>query len=395
MTYNTKIKFYRFIWILIAIAIIIGVYRVVESKAVNSILLSQSRTPIVPVVSTFSISGQTSGAALGLDIGSLYVGGLSGTSDVIFEKYDEDNGNKIYTISSGLGVGGEVYVNGSNIYVLAGSSPGRIEKRLTSNGDFVCNAYNNWFQSLKGLFGDTNNLFSLSQRYGQPYLALLKFDLSCNRIYDVLGSSYFNCSVCNLRGKSSYIYISGINTSSNKWKIESRLKSNGSLVFDKTYNISGEANSIIDDSSYLYIVGYINSGAPYTKIFNLVKSDLSGNIIYNINYFPGDATYSSNCIAYDIDEKDDYIYIVGSCGFDIDPSHTHVQYIIEKRNKSDGSLVYRVASYPADGSEISSYRSLRRVKVTDSGLYVIGYDSPYWQTSTWVIEKRNPANGNL
>jgi len=86
-----------------------------------------------------------------------------------------------------------------------------------------------------------------------------------------------------------------------------KFDSNGSIVWSKTYNLSGEGNSIIIGSDCYYITGYTNSYGAGRDDIILLKTDLSGEILYS-KYYGGAEDDCGNIL---LKTNNDLIFIGG------------------------------------------------------------------------------------
>jgi hypothetical protein len=186
---------------------------------------------------------------------------------------------------------------------------------------------------------------------------------------------------------SSYAYITGWDGSpgvnNNQWRIEKRNLSDGGLVWAKTSDPSSGRDgsySIVIDSSYAYIVGDEN----YSQ-WRIEKRNLSdGNLVWENN---SDPSIGSD-IAYSVAVDSSYVYITGedeSLGTD------NQQWRIEKRNLSDGGLVWAKVYNPGDGWDTPT-----SITIDPLYAYIVGWDT-FWgiNDEQWRIEKRNLSDGNL
>ena len=166
-----------------------------------------------------------------------------------------------------------------------------------------------------------------------------------------------------------------------EWYIEKRNISDGSLVWTATSNptTGGDQIQSIDiDTSYIYAVGYA-SGSQRGRI---EKRNLSnGTLVYATESNPT----ANNDILYSIGIDSNYMYLAG---YDA-PTSTDEEWRIEKRNLSDGSLVFATTSNPTTANDEASGIT---IDTTGGYLYAIGYASGGLR---WHIEKRNLSNGSL
>ena len=81
------------------------------------------------------------------------------------------------------------------------------------------------------------------------------------------------------------------------------------------------------------------------------------------------------------------VYIVGN---DVSPGEAIDQWRIQKRNLTDGSIIWEETSDPSPASEMPL-----GVSVDDTGIYVVGYDQSPSSGIQWRIEKRSLTDGSL
>ena len=184
----------------------------------------------------------------------------------------------------------------------------------------------------------------------------------------------------------SYIYLAGYDSSPGypQWRIQKRNKSDGSEVWTKTdIPVASIAYDITCDDTYIYAVGSDRSpGDEQWRIEKRKKSD--GAVVWSEFYNP--SSYWEG--AHHITSDDSYIYITGSyyVGF------ANTQCIIQKRNKSDGFLVWEVTENPSD-----YYDSCGDIVCDDTYLYTAGHDSALggrWDDQ-WRIQKWYKSDGSL
>jgi hypothetical protein len=184
---------------------------------------------------------------------------------------------------------------------------------------------------------------------------------------------------------SQFMYIVGWDSNGgNQWRIEKRNLSDGSLVYTTTSDPStgdDQAMSIAKDSQFMYIVGY--DTVPGNNEWRIEKRNLSdGSLVYATTSNP---TTGSDQVRFGpslvIDSQ--FMYIAGW------DSNGGNQWRIEKRNLSDGSLVYAVTSNPSTGDD-----GARAIAIDSQFMYVVGFDSAPGDYE-WRIEKRNLSDGSF
>jgi len=158
----------------------------------------------------------------------------------------------------------------------------------------------------------------------------------------------------------------------------------GEIIWTQTNNPSegsDRAYGVAVDASDIYVVGYDES--PGNTEWRIEKRSLAtGSLIWSQASNPSTGNDGANSVALD----GSGIYIVG-----YDSSPGNVQWRIEKRNLTDGSLIWSQVNNPSAGSD-EAYS----VAVDSSGIYVVGYDrSPGIDDNEWRIEKRSLTDGSL
>jgi len=149
------------------------------------------------------------------------------------------------------------------------------------------------------------------------------------------------------------------------------------IVWTQTENPSTgweAAYAVTSDADYIYIVGEdASSDGGQWRIQKRKKSD--GSIIWTQMENPSSRVDRARAITSDAD----YIYIAGE---DAIPVPNDWQWRIQKRNKSDGSIVWTQTENPSTGWDIAY-----AIISDDNYLYIAGYDSVpgNWQ---WRIQKR-------
>jgi hypothetical protein len=202
---------------------------------------------------------------------------------------------------------------------------------------------------------------------------------------------------------SDYIYVTGVDNSPGnwQWRMEKRDKTTGALV--TTFDIDGVvesnpssgsdfANSMVIDSSNIYIGGYDNSQSNYQ--WRLEKRDKSSGVLaegFNSTGVIKHNPNSGNEFAQSIAQDSDYIYVAG---FDQIPGNP--QWRLEKRYKNNGSLV---TAFDSDGIVQSNPSTLwdiiYSIAIDSTYLYAAGWESISPGNYLWRIEKRDKITGAL
>lgn len=163
----------------------------------------------------------------------------------------------------------------------------------------------------------------------------------------------------------------------------------GDLVWPQTENPSvqtDEAVGVALDGTYLYVSGRdYQSGVSYA--WRIQRRNLSdGATTWTQRVDPTGYPDWGSGIAI----SGAYMYVVGGKG----SSATDLHWAVEKRNLSDGSLVWPVSVNPSIGYDIPG-----RVAADASDIYIAGYDNngsfnPGYDIQ-WRIEKRSQSDGSL
>ena len=164
-----------------------------------------------------------------------------------------------------------------------------------------------------------------------------------------------------------------------EWRIEKRRLTDGSLVWNVTSNPSvGEdvPTSVTVDASGIYVVGI--DMLPGNLEWRVEKRHLTdGSLLWNATSNP---SLGQN-VPYGVTVDDSGIYVVGS---DESQGSDNFEWRIEKRHVAGGSLMWNVMSKPGNGAA-----EARAVAADASGIYVVGYDSSTNpDVHEWRIEKR-------
>jgi len=129
----------------------------------------------------------------------------------------------------------------------------------------------------------------------------------------------------------------------------------------------------------MYVAG--DDYIPGNEEWRIEKRNLSdGSLVYATTSNPSTNDDYAKSIAID----SQYMYVTG-----IDSIPGYYEWRIEKRNLSDGSLVYATTSDPSTSSDYA-----RSIAIDSQYMYVAGYDYIPGNYE-WRIEKRNLSNGSL
>jgi hypothetical protein len=185
---------------------------------------------------------------------------------------------------------------------------------------------------------------------------------------------------------SSGMYAVGSDNSPNpgsdnfEWRIEKRNLTDGTIIWNQTSNPSkGDdwATGVAVDSSGIYVVGYDNS--PGNDEWRIEKRNLTdGTIIWNQTSNP--SPDMDRAIGVAVDDSGTYMV-----GFDRSPGND--EWRIEKRNLTDGTIIWNQTSNPSNtGDEAIG------VATDSTGVYVVGYDTSQGPEE-WRMEKRSVTDG--
>jgi hypothetical protein len=200
---------------------------------------------------------------------------------------------------------------------------------------------------------------------------------------------------------STAMYVVGHDRSPGnpQWRIEKRSLTDGSLVpeFGAGGVVSSDpstswdvARAIAIDSTAMYVVGYDRSpGNPQWRIEKRSLTD--GSLVPG---FGAAGVITSNPsagsdVARGIAIDSTAMYVVGSDG---SPGEWDLQWRVEKRSLTDGSLVSEFGT----GGVVTSNNSTghhppQDIAIDSTAMYVVGSDNSLW----WRIEKRSLTDGSL
>jgi hypothetical protein len=320
----------------------------------------------------------------------------------------DDGGSLVWTVTSNPSSNDDwafsitsdtdyLYITGWDFSLSTANAQWRIEKRSKSNGGLL------WVKTSNPSFSndvahstisDGNYLYIAGSDYstGNGQWRVEKRSKSDGGL---IWAKTSNTSsgwdmAWSITSDNDYLYIAGHDYSSPpfnpQWRIEKRSKFNGSLLWAKTNDPSSfwdYAYSIISDTDYLYIAGVDQSpGTPGDSQWRIEKrSKFNGSLLWTKTSNPNAYNDTAFSIAFDTD----YLYITGCNAI----SAGDYQWRIEKRSKSDGSLIWAKTSNPSSGVDYA-----KSIASDTYYLYITGWDdSP--GDSQWRIEKRSKFNGSL
>ncbi|MBI4033922.1 MAG: hypothetical protein HY378_00020 [Candidatus Brennerbacteria bacterium] len=188
------------------------------------------------------------------------------------------------------------------------------------------------------------------------------------------------------------IYLAGNTvtaTGSDAWKIERRGAKTGFLNYSVTVDPSTANDNprdleFVSTENRIYIVGFDN--VPGNREWRIEKRKArTGELVYAVTNNPSSGTDEARAIA--VDAGAGFMYVVGT-----DSAGGDEGWRIEKRNTSDGSLVYATSSNFSASSDSAETIAIDK----DGGhMYVGGSESASSTDSMWRIEKRNLSDGLL
>lgn len=186
---------------------------------------------------------------------------------------------------------------------------------------------------------------------------------------------------------NSGIYVVGVDailgSNNGQWRVEKRNKTDGSVIWSKTLNLSiynESAWGVAVDATGVYVVGE-DSAAGLGQWHMEKRSLVDGSLIWTqVNNFS-----NGREIAYRANVDITGVYIVG---YDRAIADSNGQWRMQKRNLSTGALIWNQTSNPGVGGD-----EAKDIAIDGSGIYVVGTDSAAgWQMR---IEKRNLSTGAL
>lgn len=211
---------------------------------------------------------------------------------------------------------------------------------------------------------------------------------------NTIDQSGYSDFVCSMIIDSSYLYLVG----PYNLRIEKRDKVTGNLISSFGNNgviivSNAIANSITTDTNYIYTAGYDFNNGNDDMQWRIEKRDkITGQLINNfgtngiINYNLINRQESANSIIND----SNYIYISGE-----DTKPNNQQWRIEKRDKTTGQLINNFGTngvLEINPTEEEDY--ITSIILNYNFLYLIGVTNSDIDEN-WRIEKRNATTGDL
>ena len=183
-----------------------------------------------------------------------------------------------------------------------------------------------------------------------------------------------------------------------EWRIEKRNINDGTIIWSQTENLTPicphalceSALAVTVDNSGLYIIGYCIQ--PDQAQFRIEKR----NLIDGSHMWSRTENFSNNYL-YFFQSDINMAVAVDSSGLYVSIS-SYLEYKIEKRNLIDGSIIWNLTepTTPHDINFERVYDRISDITVDDTGLYLVGDVWDESQSSLeWKIEKRSKTDGTL
>ena len=374
--------------------------------------------------------------AMGSARGFLYVAGFdqaSGHDEWRVEKRKLSNGELIYGISTPY-TGSQINAMAidtieGTIYSVGGvstiSPKWIIEKRNLSDGSLVysvlsdlpscfgviprdCEATTVALDVGNGVMyvaGSGSNDSDLKWRIEKRYLvdgSLVPTFGANGVIAENPSTSFDEIWALALDASSGMMYAAGKYAAPGEWRIEKRSLADGSFIpsfgsggaITTTFGTGADwpnAIALDTDSGAMYVVG--RDWIPGNQEWRIEKRNLSdGILLYSVTSNPSSASDEANAIVLDTASSTMYVG-----GYDSIPGDPNFQWRVEKRNMSNGSLATSTFGVngaftmkPNVGSNMINSLALDK---DNNALYAAGYDTTSSSDSEIQIEKINALNG--
>jgi Tfp pilus assembly protein PilV len=193
------------------------------------------------------------------------------------------------------------------------------------------------------------------------------------------GGGIFSTAALDVMADGSNLYALGWSGAA---RVQKRNAQSGVLIWESTPDLS-PYGGMTGDSTYVYVAGhnYDLVNAQWS-IVKLNKSD--GVTAWSTSTNPS----SNDDLVKDIAVDSSYVYVVG---VDRSLGSSDGRWRMEKRNISDGSLVWATSSDFTSNDDIPY-----ALTVDDTYMYVAGNEADNVVTSTvWRVEKRTLSDGSL
>jgi len=208
----------------------------------------------------------------------------------------------------------------------------------------------------------------------------------------------------SLHATSTHLYLAGIDQVSGKqWRMEKRYIDNGSLdtsfdsdgYFQTSTMVSNILLSADYDSNYIYLTGVDDTLGGSNGRLRVEKRDIDDGSL--VSAFDSDGVLTSNPSSGNdavrvLKVDSNYLYL--GCQDDVPGDR---QYRIEKRNKTDASLI---AAFGSSGivqenpTSSNDNDNIVDMELDTNYIYIFGTDNTQGNTQ-WRIEKRNITSGDL
>ena len=286
-----------------------------------------------------------------------------------------------------------LYVVGSEGLAAAGSNQWRMEKRDLVTGAILWNQNTtftgNAFESASAVAVDGTGVYVTGRDYTPgfftPNARIEKRNLSTGALI-WSKTSATSTVLYDIETDGTNNYSGGIDTNP---LLEKRNNTNGNIVWSQSIPIAGTASAWITDitldGSFIYInISAFTTG--YTDGYSIVqkRNQSDGNLVWSqtVNPYVGTPADGMNAIAVD----GTGVYLGGKERTGASTSRWYMQ----KRNLSTGALLWTQTSTPSVAS-----LSVSKVEVNGSGAYFLGTDFLGGTNYQWRVEKRNLSTGAL
>jgi hypothetical protein len=303
---------------------------------------------------------------------AVFAAGLVGSAAVAQPQPAAKPGDLLWSVASAEGSSlYAVAVDAQGVYVVGNSASrerggGRIEKRNPADGSLI------W-----ATHADVGELMHIDIDAESMYLSASPWKAEKRRLSD--GSLIWE-HTCEFGGKpygvvidSQAMYISG-RDGKGQWRVEKRRLSDGAVLWNQM-TVSGVALAVAVDDTGVYLGGY--DRVPGDQQWRIEKRSLTdGSLIWEVTHNPSKEDEKVYGMAVDASG-------VYAAGFDsaVDAG----QWRIEKRNLSDGKLIWEKVDNPSPGLD-----KAHGLSIDATGLYIPGYDKDQMR-----VEKRSLEDGSL
>jgi len=293
-----------------------------------------------------------------------------------------------------------VAVDGTGAYIVgvdnyAGNPRWRIEKRSLTTGSSIWNQASNPSTSWDEAYGvavDGSGVYIVGHdaSLGNNRWRIEKRSLTTGSIIwtQTSNPSPYGDVAYGVAVDGTGLYIVGYDQypgpDNRRWRIEKRSLTTGSVIWTQASNPSSamdEALGVAVDATGVYIVGYDNYlGIPRWRMEK--RSLTTGTSIWTQTSNPSPGWDFANAVTVD----GTGVYIVGRDEY---LGSDNPRWRIEKRSLTTGTSIWNTASNPS-----TTWDEPLGVATDGSGLYIVGFDEYPGTNSRWRIEKRNLTTGN-